>query len=128
MFRPVLCAAALCVAALPLGADELLPRLEAAQGAIDARMLTVMGADPAGARWNPARRAASACALRELEHRRGRKTAETYVRAVEKAVSEAARLGSAGEFGGLAARIHRDAGIRLNRDLVPITRTCGMGL
>jgi hypothetical protein len=116
------------VAALPLGADELLPRLEAAQGAIDARMLTVMGADPAGARWNPARRAASACALRELEHRRGRKTAETYVRAVEKAVSEAARLGSAGEFGGLAARIHRDAGIRLNRDLVPITRTCGMGL
>ncbi|MFC6760201.1 hypothetical protein ACFQFQ_13020 [Sulfitobacter porphyrae] len=69
MFRPVLCAAALCVAALPLGADDLLPRLEAAQGAIDARMLTVMGADPAGARWNPARRAASACALRELERR-----------------------------------------------------------
>ncbi|QFT59548.1 hypothetical protein FIU94_12005 [Sulfitobacter sp. THAF37] len=128
MFRPVLCAVALCVAALPLRADDLLPRLEAAQSAIDARMLTVMGADPAGARWSPTRRAASACALRELERVKGRAAAQTYVRAVENGAVEAARLRRAPDFGGLAARIHSAAGLRLQQDIVPITRACGIGL
>jgi hypothetical protein len=127
MLKTLLIAAGLFAAGAAF-ADDLLPRLEAAQVAVDGRMLALSGTDPARAGWSPDRRAASACALRELERRRGRKTAETYVRAVEKAVGEAARLRSAGEFGGLAARIHRDAGIKLQRDLVPITQTCGIGL
>lgn len=127
MLKTLLTAAGLLVAG-SASADDLLPRLEAAQVAIDGRMLALGGTDPARARWSADRRASSACALRELETRRGRKVAETYVSAVEKAVPEAARLRTVGEFGGLAARIHGDAGIRLQRDLIPITQTCGIGL
>lgn len=116
------------IAASAACADDLMSRLETAQVAIDGRMFVLMGADPALALWSPDRRAASTCALRELEARRGRKTAETYVRNVEKAVAKAAGLRSAGEFGGLAARIHSASGLRMNRDLVPITQTCGIGL
>ncbi|APE43907.1 hypothetical protein BOO69_11180 [Sulfitobacter alexandrii] len=128
MGKLALCVAVVCLATQPLRADDLLPRLEAAQGAIDARMLTVMGADPAGARWSAARRAASGCALRELERMKGRAAAETYVRAVENGAAKAARLRAAADFGGLAARIHAAAGLRLQRDIVPITRACGVGL
>lgn len=127
MMKMLLAAACLC-AASAASADDLLPRLESAQVAIDGRMLALSGADPARAGWTRNRRAASACALTELERLRGRKTAEAYVQTVEKAVSEAARLHSVGEFGGLAARIHRDAGISLHGDLVPITQACGIGL
>lgn len=109
-------------------AQDLLPRYEAAQVALDGRMLSVMGSDPTKARWSPERRGKSACALAELERLRGRPVAEAYVREVEYAIGEAHRLTHAADFGGLAARIHRNAGIRFQRDLVPITRKCGIGL
>ena len=109
-------------------AQDLLPRYEAAQVALDGRMLSVMGSDPAKARWSPERRGKSACALAELERLRGRPVTEAYVREVEYAIGEAHRQTRAADFGGSAARIHRNAGIRFQRDLVPITRKCGIGL
>jgi predicted trehalose synthase len=112
----------------PLCADDLLPRLEAAQEEVDARMLRLMDANPARARWTEERRAKSGCALTELERLRGRATVERYVMEVEKAVDEAATLKRPSEFGGLAARIHGDTGLSLQSDLIPITRKCGVGL
>tara|TARA_R110002124_G_scaffold125105_4_gene284293 strand:+ start:148 stop:528 length:381 start_codon:yes stop_codon:yes gene_type:complete len=126
MFRNLI--TAICLAGTAASADALLPRLENAQVAIDSRMLALGGTDPNAARWGAQRRAQSACALKELEHLRGRKTAERYVREVEKAVYQSKSLQNNWEFGGLAARIHRDSGIRMQRDLVPITRKCGTGL
>jgi len=96
--------------------------------ALDGHMLALMGNDPAKARWTAARRGQSACALAELERRRGRAVAEVYVREVEKGAVRARKLTRPGDFGGLAARIHSAAGVRLQRDLVPITRKCGIGL
>ncbi len=109
-------------------AQDLLPRLEAAQVALDGQMLVLMGDDPAKVRWTPKRRAQSACALAELERRRGRRTAEIYVREVERAAVDARKVTHVGDIGGLLARIHGAADLRLQRDLFPITRQCGIGL
>ena len=114
--------------ASPLAAQDLLPRYEAAQTAFEARMLTLMGSNPAAAGWSAQRRAAAACALSTLEQSRGRATAETYVRAVEAGAARAAGMQSAGGFGALTAQIHAQAGLQLRRDIVPITQRCGIGL
>lgn len=118
----------LALLAAPAHAADLIGRMETANEAIDGAMMQAMGQDPRRAEWTATRRAQSTCALGELTSRRGPAAAERYVLALEAAVPQARKLTRAGEFGGLWARIHSQAGIQLQRDLVPITKACGIGL
>lgn len=119
---------AFLLSASPVFADDLLPRYEVAQEKFDRAMLGALGGSVAAAEWTAARRAKSACALGQLEARRGRKTAEKYVKALEKAAARAGRVKSAKGFTDLIAKVHKKSGLKMKRDLVPITQTCKIGL
>ncbi len=112
----------------PALADDLFSRMEAAQTTIDMEIYARAGNNPRAARWSEARRAQSQCALAELTNLRGRRTAEKYVTALEGAALRAPSIKQDAQFGGLSAQVHTEAGIKLRRDLVPITRKCGIGL
>lgn len=117
----------LTAAPVAVGASDLFPRYEAALSAYEARMLQIFGSDPSAAVWSPQRRAQSACALSEVEARKGRAGAERLVAEWERAAQEARSAATAGDMARLNAQVHSRAKLSLQRDLVPITRTCGIG-
>lgn len=112
----------------PGQADDLLMRFEIAQERFDRAMLGALGGSVAAAEWTDLRREKSGCALRALEESRGRKVAEKYVKELEKAAASAEKAKSPAKFTDLMAKVHKKAGLKMQRDLVPITNRCKIGL
>ena len=116
----------------PVRADTLAQAYEAASVALETEIFRASGrthADAARqAAWDNRRRAASLCALAELERLRGRAAAERYVTAYAAASRKAKHAATAGEIMGHISEAHRAARLDLRKTLVPITQRCGIGL